>query len=267
MGMVRFEFLGTGNAFLPQGRFHSLLLIDEQILVDAPPTVLASLRRRELTPSQINTLMITHWHGDHIFGFPFLILDQKYISDRGSNVILNVHCPSNGREKLNNLCELAYPSSLTERMDKNVVSNEDSYGEILGVNGWNFERFKVVHDDFVDPNGYVFTHSSGFKMMHTGDSGPCESIESRVGDCDVVVIELGVPDHVVVPTHYRPETLSQLANKHPKTIFLATHHYADDINSGKKPYLSNDLPNLPDNVIQVRDEQKFEWFDGKFKIL
>ena len=37
MGMVRFEFLGTGNAFLPQGRFHSLLLIDEQILVDAPP--------------------------------------------------------------------------------------------------------------------------------------------------------------------------------------------------------------------------------------
>ena len=64
---------------------------------------------------------------------------------------------------MNNLCELAYPSSLTERMDKNVVINEDSYGEILGVNGWNFERFKVVHDDFVDPNGYVFTHSSGFK--------------------------------------------------------------------------------------------------------
>ena len=30
---------------------------------------------------------------------------------------------------------------------------------------------------------------------------------------------------------------------------------------------SNDLPDLPDNVIQVRDEQKFEWFDGKFKIL
>ena len=35
--MVRFEFLGTGNAFLPLGSFHSLLLIYEQILVDAPP--------------------------------------------------------------------------------------------------------------------------------------------------------------------------------------------------------------------------------------
>ena len=103
--------------------------------------------------------------------------------------------------------------------------------------------------------------------MHTGDSGPCESIESRVNECDVVVIELGVPDNVVVPTHFRPETLSELANKYPKTMFLATHHYADDINSGKKPYLSNDLPHLPDNVLQVRDEQKFEWFDGRLKIL
>ena len=56
--MVRFEFLGTGNAFLPQGRYHSLLLIEEKILVDTPPTVLASLRRRELTPSQINLSLI-----------------------------------------------------------------------------------------------------------------------------------------------------------------------------------------------------------------
>ena len=32
--MVRFEFLGTGNAFLPQGRYHSLLLIESEILID-----------------------------------------------------------------------------------------------------------------------------------------------------------------------------------------------------------------------------------------
>jgi|ETNmetMinimDraft_21_1059911.scaffolds.fasta_scaffold02441_5 ribonuclease BN (tRNA processing enzyme) len=267
ISMVRFEFLGTGNAFLPQGRYHSLLLIEDKILIDAPPTVLASLRRRELTPSDIKTIMITHWHGDHVFGFPFLILDQKYISDRESKLFLNVHCPKNGTEKLNNLCELAYPGSLIERMEKNVIIDEESSGEILGVSGWSFERFEVLHDEVVDPHGYVLTHESGFTLMHTGDSGPCEAIESRVKNCDVVVIELGVPDHVVTPNHFRPETLTELANKFPKIIFLATHHYADDINSGKKPYLSNDLPNLPNNILQVCDEQKFEWVDGKFRIL
>ena len=265
--MVRFEFLGTGNAFLPQGRFHSLLLVDEEILIDTPPTALASLRRRELTSSDIKTIMITHWHGDHFFGFPFLVLDQKYISDREANQKLNVHCPENGTEKLKEICELAYPGSLLERMENNVIFNEKPNGEILGVNGWNFERFEVFHDEVVDPHGYLLTHESGFRLMHTGDSGPCESIESRIIGCDVVVIELGVPDHVNTPFHFRPETLKELANKFPKTMFLATHHYADDINSGKKPYLSNDLPKLPDNVLQVCDEQKFEWADGRLRIL
>ncbi len=267
MAMVRFEFLGTGNAFLPQGRYHSLLLIESEILIDVPPTALASLRRRELSPNDIRTILITHWHGDHVFGFPFLILEQKYISDRESKEILNVHCPSNGREKLSTLCNLAYPESLGDRMEFNVHVNEQSSGKVLGVEGWNFERFKVLHEESVDPHGYVLTHKSGFKIMHTGDSGPCEAIESRVGECDVVVIELGVPDNVVVPSHFRPQTLTELANKFPQTIFLVTHHYADDINSGKKPYLSNDLPNLPDNVIQVRDEQKFEWADEKLRKL
>lgn len=261
--MVRFEFLGTGNAFLPQGRLHSLLLIDSEILIDAPPTVLVSLRRKELTPIEIKTLMITHWHGDHVFGFPFLLLDQKFISDRESKGVLNVYCPVGGFEKLSHLCELAYPNSLTERMIKNVVIEEGDLGTLKGVSGWSYERFKVIHDESVDPNGYLLRHESGFTIMHTGDSGPCDAIESRVGNCDVVVIELGVPDNVVVPTHYRPETLSELANKNPSTIFLATHHYADDFNSGKKPYLSDKLPNLPSNVIQVVDEDSFEWKNGE----
>ena len=68
------------------------------------------------------------------------LLDQKYISDRGSNFILNVHCPSNGREKLNHLCELAYPGSLTDRMKNNVVINEELFGEVLGVEDWVFEN-------------------------------------------------------------------------------------------------------------------------------
>ena len=128
--MVRFEFLGTGNAFLPQGRFHSLLLIEGEILIDTPPTVLASLRRRELTPSDIKTIMITHWQGDHFFGFPFLILDQKYISDRDAKQKLSVHCPEKGTEKLKELCEIAYPGSLLERMKNNVIFDENTSGNI-----------------------------------------------------------------------------------------------------------------------------------------
>ena len=36
--------LGTGNAFLPNGRHHSFAIFDKKHIIDAPPTALISLR-------------------------------------------------------------------------------------------------------------------------------------------------------------------------------------------------------------------------------
>ena len=77
--VARVDFLGTGNAFCPSGRMHALAILDEKILIDAPPTLLVQLRRSNISTGQIEHILFTHWHGDHAFGFPFLILDRKYI--------------------------------------------------------------------------------------------------------------------------------------------------------------------------------------------
>ncbi len=74
--------LGTGNAFLPHLRYHSFLIFDRKHIIDAPPTALLSLRREGISPADIETIFITHLHGDHVFGLPFLLLEKKYISDR-----------------------------------------------------------------------------------------------------------------------------------------------------------------------------------------
>ena len=123
--VVKLEFLGSGNAFLPQGRFHSLLLINDSILIDCPPTALASLRRIELSPSKLNSIMFTHWHGDHVFGFPFVILERKWISDRSGVEPLGIHGPKGCKERLSTLCETAYPGSMEDRL-KEFEWNEDS---------------------------------------------------------------------------------------------------------------------------------------------
>ena len=203
--------------------------------------------------------MITHWHGDHVFGFPFLLLERKYISDRLANQKIHVHCPSGGEKRLRELCELAYPNSLNDRLVSNTIWDETDAGNVQGVEGWKFERFKVFHNEEVDPHGYLMRHNSGFTLMHTGDSGPCEAIASRAPNCDIVVIELGVPDHVDTPYHFRPETLSNLATSCPDTIFLVTHTYTDDPRSGLTPSITDEIPELPQNTIQVSDGDVFDW--------
>ena len=79
--MIRIDFLGTGNAFTPSGRLHALTLVDKKILIDTPPTLITQLRRNGLSTSDIEYLLFTHWHADHTFGFPFFLLERKYISD------------------------------------------------------------------------------------------------------------------------------------------------------------------------------------------
>ena len=107
--MPRVQFLGTGNAFSPNGRLHALVLIDGKILVDAPPSVLPQLRRVGTSPGQIEHLLFTHWHADHMFGFPFLILERHYISKQDTP--LAVHLRAGGRELLSQLSEVGFPGS------------------------------------------------------------------------------------------------------------------------------------------------------------
>ena len=262
MAAPTIKLLGTGNAFLPQGRMHSLLLVDGKALVDCPPTALASLRNFNISPSEIETILFTHWHGDHCFGFPFVLLERKYISDRGTSKTLNVHLPKGGFEKLKQLCELAYPDSLIELLE-NTNFVEKSQGEIVGLTGWKYERFGVLHDENVDPHGYLLEHDSGFRLMHTGDSGPCEAISSRARACDVIVIELGVPDHVETEHHFSPSKLETLANQFPETTFLVTHTWLDDPHCERQPIISNELPILPKNCLHASDGDAWKWKDGK----
>jgi len=104
--------LGTGNAFLPYGRYHSFVMINGKHVVDCPPTALASFRRAQKPLSDIETIFITHVHGDHVFGFPFFLLERRYISDRDSNRPLTIVAAPGVKQRLEQLCALAYPGSL-----------------------------------------------------------------------------------------------------------------------------------------------------------
>ena len=53
--------LGTGNAFLPYGRYHSFAMIDGKHIIDCPPTALASFRREGHLSSKKRIRYIVRW--------------------------------------------------------------------------------------------------------------------------------------------------------------------------------------------------------------
>jgi ribonuclease BN (tRNA processing enzyme) len=85
MGGVELRFLGTGDAFGSGGRLHAAALIrslEGAVLADCGPSVLAALRRDALDPAAVDAIVLTHLHGDHFGGVPFLLMDAHYATGR-----------------------------------------------------------------------------------------------------------------------------------------------------------------------------------------
>jgi ribonuclease BN (tRNA processing enzyme) len=78
---VTVTLLGTGDAFASFGRVQAGYLIDApagRILMEAGPGLLPALKGSGISPDSFDLLLISHLHGDHFGGLPFLILDYMW---------------------------------------------------------------------------------------------------------------------------------------------------------------------------------------------
>lgn len=253
------HMLGTGNAFLPHGRHHSFLCFDEKYLIDMPPTALASLRKAGISPAQIEAVFFTHIHGDHVFGFPFFLLERKYISDREGARPLTIYGEPGVKERLWELCELAYPESL-EDIFNSVEFIESKSGELAN---WQFERFKVHHDECADPHGYRFENEET-SFVHSGDSGPCDTLYQAIARSDLCVIEMSIPEWVESDKHHKPSHIVALAKSNPDCAFLLTHTYVDTPGVCEQQILTDQYPEMPENVIHGEDGMKLKFEQNKW---
>lgn len=88
---MEIRILGTGG-FSNDGSFYNCFTIDKHLLVETPPDILQSLHACSIQIEEIETILISHFHGDHCFGLPFLLFNM--FIKRGSSL------PSQSRLRL-----------------------------------------------------------------------------------------------------------------------------------------------------------------------
>lgn len=100
MERIEIRFLGTGSAIPSVKKNHSAFLVsflNENVLVDCGEGTQRQFRYARISPCKINRLLITHWHGDHVFGIPGLI--QTLAMSEYSKE-LKIYGPEGTREKM-----------------------------------------------------------------------------------------------------------------------------------------------------------------------
>jgi ribonuclease BN (tRNA processing enzyme) len=84
-------FLGGGDAFGSGGRLQTCILVTattSTLLVDCGATALIAVRRFGVNPNDIDLILLTHLHGDHFGGIPFVVLDAQLISKRSRPLVI-----------------------------------------------------------------------------------------------------------------------------------------------------------------------------------
>ncbi|MHB9026238.1 MAG: MBL fold metallo-hydrolase [Armatimonadota bacterium] len=216
---MKLTYLGSGNAFVPQ-RDWSCILVNDTILLDAPPTVLGNMKRLNLDPTQLRHIFISHFHGDHFFGLPFLLLEYHFNSR--TDEPLAMIGPPGIEEIVRQVMTLAYPDVAQFGWPRPVSFTEVRAGEIHTVDGLSFSAVPVPHVPFPqEAFGYRLHLDDGI-LAYSGDTEMSDALFALIADANAVILEASAQE--VSPIHLGRQALRQILQRLPAHCPVFLNH-------------------------------------------
>jgi ribonuclease BN (tRNA processing enzyme) len=220
--MTELTFLGTGNFLAPPGRYWNSFVMDSSVLVEPSPIALPHLRQCGFSVRGVDVIVVSHFHADHCFGWPFL-LEAMAEDDAGRTV--HVVGPPGIEDHLAQVCDAGAVRSVYEvarrRLDLRFVEVDGAWQRAGGL---RFRAVEVVHVPYLRCFGYLFERP-GRIVGYSGDTTPCEGLSRLAQESDVLVVECnGRHTPPGVPTrHMDEDSIRALQTAHPGVHLVLTH--------------------------------------------
>ena len=166
--MLKVTALGSGDAFNSGGRGHTSWLIEDahgMAAVDFGATALMALKRLGRDPAQVNAVHFTHLHGDHIAGWPFLLVDAVYRCKRETPLLASG--PPGTRDRLHALWSACYARAADKPLGFPLEVHELQPGEARTLAGREVRAYAAQH---MTPPDVALSLRIG-DLAFTGDTG------------------------------------------------------------------------------------------------
>lgn len=189
MGRVTVQFLGSGDAFGSGGRFHTCFFVRSEsarFLIDCGASSLIAMKRFGVDPAEIDMVLITHLHGDHFGGLPFLIIDQDLLAKRARPLV--IAGPPGTPRRVADAMEVMFPESsrVQRRFSLEMVELEPGWPQRLGA--ITVTPFLVEHPSGAPPLA-LRIECDGRIIAYSGDTRWTESLIPAARDADLFIVE------------------------------------------------------------------------------
>lgn len=212
------KFIGTGTMGSTT-RCNTSFIVDN-ILFDCGMGTNKQLERLGNKVKDLKNVIITHYHADHFFDIPNLIIGRKIRGEIDN--VLNIIGPVGIRQKVYDMMIFSFGDlgSLEEYSNLNFIEMSPNETTIID-NSYELTAIELKHGE-ANPNyGYILSNISG-TIGYTGDSTLCDNFYKMCEQADYMIVDTCMPTESN-PAHIGLKDLLNIADKYAPCQFFAVH--------------------------------------------
>jgi ribonuclease BN (tRNA processing enzyme) len=224
---MQLRFVGCGDAFGSGGRYNTCFHVtgnSVNFLIDCGASSLPALKRLGIARNNIDLILITHFHGDHFAGLPFLLLDAQF--GRRSRPLV-IAGPEGIEARLPQAMEVMFEHSsrTQQKFDLSIVTLKPEQPQSFG--GVKVTPYSVVHGESGGPFLGYRIEAERRVIAYSADTEWTETLVPLARDADIFIAEAYTYDRIV-KNHLSLSALeAHLPEIAPKRLILT--HMSDDM--------------------------------------